>query len=51
MRILFVLFTLLFSVPVWAEYTLAVFGDSLSAGYNLPQEDSFYAQLERSLKT
>ncbi|WP_417771662.1 arylesterase [Stappia sp.] len=28
---------------------IAAFGDSLSAGYQLPAEDAFYAQLERAL--
>jgi len=38
------------SVSAFADYTLAVFGDSLSAGYKLPVRDSFYAQLERALR-
>ena len=49
--LLIALFSLSLSIPTWAEYTLAVFGDSLSAGYRLPQKDSFYAQLEKALRT
>jgi len=42
---------LLLSTPVLAKsYQLAVFGDSLAAGYNLSQEDSFYARLEDMLQ-
>lgn len=48
--VLITLLSLFFSIPAWAEYTLAVFGDSLSAGYHLPQKDSFYAQLEKALQ-
>jgi len=52
MRILWILFCSIFlAVPVLADYTLAVFGDSLSAGYHLPQKDSFYAQLEGALQS
>ena len=51
MRFLFVfIVSILMSVPGMAEYTLAVFGDSLSAGQGLPKQDSFYAQLEKALK-
>ena len=38
------------SVPVLADYTLAVFGDSLSAGYRLLPKDAFYSQLEKALR-
>ena len=38
------------SFPVFAEYKLGVFGDSLSAGYHLLPKDAFYSQLERNLK-
>ena len=42
----------IFSTSVWAvPLKLMVFGDSLSVGHNLPQEDSFYFQLEKSLQT
>lgn len=39
------------SVPVSARdgYKLMVFGDSLSAGYRLPKEDSFAEQLQTAL--
>ena len=48
--ILIFLISLMISVPVWADYTLAVFGDSLSNGYNLPEKESFCTQLEQALK-
>lgn len=32
-----------------AEYRLMIFGDSLSAGYNLPASDSYGAQLQSAL--
>jgi len=49
--LLTVLLALIVSVPGMADYTLAVFGDSLSAGHHLPQKDSFYAQLEQALRS
>lgn len=51
MRFLF----LIVSVFMWsmtasaAQFKLAVFGDSLSAGYKLPVADAFYTQLEQAL--
>lgn len=48
--ILIFLVSMIISAPVLADYTLAVFGDSLSNGYNLPEKDSFYAQLEQALR-
>ena len=52
MRRLFLLGALLFmSVSVMAEtLNLMVFGDSLSAGYRLESQDSFWGQLEAALK-
>ena len=51
MRFLFqLLFCVMLSFPVLADYTLAVFGDSLSAGYHLLPKDAFYTQLEKALK-
>lgn len=53
MRIAKILFVsiLFFSMPVLARdaYKLMVFGDSLSAGYRLPKEDSFAGQLQTAL--
>ena len=46
-----ILFCLLLSFPVLADYTLAVFGDSLAAGYHLLPKDAFYTQLENALRT
>ena len=48
----FVFMLLLFlSTPVLAApYRLAVFGDSLAAGYRLPQEHAFYTRLEDTLQ-
>ena len=41
---------LLVGIPAMAEpYRLAVFGDSLSAGYQLPKESAFYTQLNQAL--
>ena len=48
--ILVFLISVMISVSGIARYTLAVFGDSLSAGHGLSQQDSFYGQLERALK-
>lgn len=48
--LLTVLLCLIISVSGKADYVLAVFGDSLSAGYRLSPKDSFYAQLEQALK-
>ncbi|MDY6407982.1 MAG: arylesterase [Pseudomonadota bacterium] len=50
MKFIVFILTVLLSLRAWADYTLAVFGDSLSAGYHLNAEDSFYAQLERALQ-
>ena len=48
---LFLLGVSIVSTSVWASsLRLMVFGDSLSVGHNLPQEDSFYFQLEKSLQ-
>lgn len=45
------LFLLFFSFPVHAaQKTLMVFGDSLVAGYGLPVDQSFPAQLEKKLR-
>ena len=38
------------SFPVFADYKLGVFGDSLSAGYHLLPKDAFYSQLEKALQ-
>jgi len=39
---------------VWAfdnqNFQLMIYGDSLSAGYRLPEKDAFYSQLEKTLK-
>ncbi|MBP5343595.1 MAG: arylesterase [Alphaproteobacteria bacterium] len=44
--------SLLFAASVYAApLKLMVYGDSLSAGYQLPQDDSFYTQLEKSLQS
>ncbi len=46
-----------FALPAWAQsqtakpFRIAAFGDSLSAGYNLPARAGFPAVLERVLKT
>jgi acyl-CoA thioesterase-1 len=46
---------LLVSVVMWsvtasaAQFKLAVFGDSLGAGYKLPSTDAFYTRLEEAL--
>lgn len=32
------------------NFQLMVYGDSLSAGYRLPEKDAFYSQLERALR-
>ena len=46
-----VFFSLVLSSPVFAEpYRLAVYGDSLSAGYRLESQDAFYTQLEKALQ-
>ena len=51
MRFLFVfIVSMIMSVSAMAEYTLAVFGDSLSAGHKLPKQDAFYVQLEDALR-
>lgn len=48
-RFLF-LIMILFSCSVSAEsFQLAVFGDSLSAGHHLSEQDAIYSQLERKL--
>ena len=39
------------SVSSFADYTLVVFGDSLSNGHRLPKSDAFYTQLEGTLKS
>ncbi len=38
------------TTSAFAQYTLAVFGDSLSNGYKLPKNESFCAQLEQALQ-
>lgn len=52
MKKLFVVFGLwILSFPVFAQsYRLAVYGDSLSAGYRLEPQDAFYTQLETALQ-
>lgn len=49
---LFLSLSLLFlwGLPVYAEPTIVVLGDSLTSGYGLPKKDAFPAQLERNLK-
>ncbi|MDR2902738.1 MAG: arylesterase [Lactobacillales bacterium] len=50
--LIFILVSFLFSAPVRAQeapFRIIVFGDSLSAGYNLSAADSFYGQLEKAL--
>lgn len=52
MKLLSVLFLFIFSYTVSAQtpdYRLMVFGDSLSSGYRLSQEDAFYSQLQKAL--
>ena len=44
------LFVLALYGAACAEVRLAVFGDSLTAGYGLPPEESFPAQLEKTLE-
>lgn len=41
---------LMLSFPVFADYTLGVFGDSLAAGHGLLPKDAFYARLEKTLQ-
>lgn len=52
-KILMILGLCLLSVTTFAatpaEYRLMIFGDSLSAGYNLPSADSYGAQLQAAL--
>ena len=43
-----VLYLVMMSFPVFAEYKLGVFGDSLSAGYHLLPKDAFYGRLEKA---
>lgn len=49
----FIISVFLFFSPADAAdvpFRLMVFGDSLSAGYNLPASDAFYTQLEHALQ-
>ena len=48
-RFLFI-FALFFTTPVHAAQTILVFGDSLSAGYGLPQNTGWVSLLEQKLK-
>ncbi|TCV90699.1 arylesterase [Sulfurirhabdus autotrophica] len=48
-RFLFI-FALLFATPIHAAQTILVFGDSLSAGYGLPQNTGWVSLLEQKLK-
>ncbi len=54
MRLFLIILSIFLSFP-WqsfaqgASFNLMVFGDSLSAGYKLPPEDSFYGQLQNTL--
>jgi len=45
-----ILCLVMISFPVFADYKLGVFGDSLSAGYHLLPKDAFYSQLEKALQ-
>lgn len=47
----FLLVWMMLVFPAFAEpYRLAIYGDSLSAGYRLQPQDAFYTQLEKALQ-
>ena len=54
MRFFVVLFLgIICAFPTMAEkpYRLMIFGDSLSAGYHLPQKDAFYSKLQTAVNS
>lgn len=44
------LLLVLFTLPVWAEKTILIVGNSISAGYGMTQEQSWPALLQHKLK-